>query len=224
MRYFIFPLLLLSLVSCLSEQAPSDSLSLNEVVRFEPLMVTVEDNERINSICNALLDKEDILDVLVTSGNEYLFDYGQKGCSESSFPALKRVRTTIQRSEMNYLFRPKENDVFGFSDVETTTKGVLTQICANTQNLMSPMQTSSSGALWFTTFVASEHCQSDAEGICIHLQKGSVVDDFNYKIHTNEWLKIKITNGKRGFFTQRKLISNAPCTGKGFVEKRATLK
>lgn len=224
MKYILLSIFILSFVSCMPEQVPEDSLSLSEVVRFEPLMVTVEDNERINAICSALLDKEDILDVIVTSGKEYLFDYGQKGCQDSSFPSMKRVTTSIQRSEINYFFRPKENDVFGFPDVETTTKGVLTQICANTQNLMNPMQTSSAGALWFTTFTSSEHCQSDAQGICIHLQRGSVVNDFYYKIHTNEWLKIKITNDNRGFFKERKLISTAACSGKGFIEKRASLK
>jgi len=50
------------------------------------------------------------------------------------------------------------------------------------------------------------------------------VDDFYYKIHTNEWLKIKITNDNRGFFKERKLISTAACSGKGFIEKRASLK
>jgi len=222
MKAILLPLIFF--ISCMSQEPQNNSNSIGEVVRFEPLMITVEDNERINAICSALVGKEEILDVLVAAGNEYVFDYGQKGCLESSFPSSKTVTTTIQRSETNYIFKSKNNDVFGFPDVETSTKGVLAQICANTQDLVSPIQTSSSGAVWFTTFTASEHCQSDVNGICIHLQRGSVMDDFYYKIHTNEWIKFKISNENIGFFAERKLISSAGCSGKGYVEKRAILK
>lgn len=224
MKIILLLNLILCLVSCVPSESQDESFSLEGVIRFEPLEVTAQDSERIRLICNALLEKEDMLNIFVDSGREYVFDYGQKGCLETTFPPLKKVTTTIQRSEMNYLFRARENDVFGFPDVETTSKGVLRQICANTQNLINPLQTSSSGALWFSTFTASEHCQSDAEGICIHLQKGNVVDDFYYRIHTNEWLKIKLTTDKRGFFSQRKLLSTLGCSENGYIERRAVLK
>jgi hypothetical protein len=221
-KFLILPLFLLS-VACVNEpQKAGDTVG--NVRRFEPLVVTFEDNERIAAICRALSSKEDLLSVLVTTGTQYQFSYAQKNCSDRDVPTPKNVTTTIERTDSNYIFKPNNGEGFGFPDVETASKGAMAEVCANLTNLMSPMQTSRSGAIWFTTFTQSEHCQSDASGLCIHIQRGSILDDLNYQIHTNEWIKFKITNEKRGFFVERKLISSANCSNKGTLEKRATLK
>lgn len=219
-KFILLPLM--AFVSCISEpQKPQDTVG--SVRKFEPLVVTVEDSERIQAICRALGSKEDLLSVLVSTGTEYKFSYSQKGCADRELPVAKIVTTTLKRSDSNFVFDSKNGESFGFPDVETTKRGVMAEICQNAGRLISPMQTSRSGAVWFTSFTASEHCQSDASGLCIHLQRGSVIDNVNYKIHTNEWIKFKITNEKRGFFVERKLISSANCS-KGSIEKSAVLK
>lgn len=219
-KLVIFSLFLLS--SCIGEDQKIVN-TVGAVRRFEPLVVTVEDSERIEAVCRALSSKEDLLSVLVSTGTEYKFSYSQKNCSDRQLSIPKEVVTTIQKTDLGYVFKPSNNEAFGFTDVETVSKGVLSQICQNMGNLMSPMQISRTGAIWFTSFTSSEHCQSDDKGICIHLQKGSVIDDINYEIHTNEWIKIKVANDKRGFFTERKIISSGDCSN-GTIEKRATLK
>jgi hypothetical protein len=186
-------------------------------------MVTVEDSERILAICRALSSKEDLLNVLVSAGTEYSFTYSEKNCDQSQASASKNVTAVISRSDSGFIFKTKQGETFGFSDVETVSKGVMAELCQATGSLMSPVQTSRTGALWYTTFTSSEHCQSDINGICIHLQRGSVLDGLNYKIHTNEWIKFKIANDKRGFFTERKLISSAGCS-KSTIERKAVLK
>lgn len=220
-KFLLLPLL--ALVACVSETKQTPD-TVGDIKRFEPVMVTFEDNERIKAICHALSSKEDLLSVLVTTGTEYTFSYTQKGCNESETPTPKNVVATIQRPETAYIFKTKDNAPFGFTDVETATRGVMKEICQNVGNLMSPMQTSSTGAMWFTTFTPVDHCQSDANGMCIHIQRGSAVDNVNYQIHTNEWIKFKLTNDKRGFFVERKLISSANCKGSKTIEKRASLK
>lgn len=220
-KFLLLPLL--ALVACVSETKQTPD-SVGDIKRFEPIMVTFEDSERIQAICRALSSKEDLLSVLVTTGAEYTFSYTQKACNESELPTPKNVVTTIQRPDSNYIFKAKDNVTFGFADVETATKGVMREICQNVGSLMSPMQTSSTGAVWFTTFTPADHCQSDANGMCIHIQRGSAVDSVNYKIHTNEWIKFKLTNDKRGFFMERKLISSANCNSGKTFEKRAVLK
>lgn len=210
------------LTSCLGEpQKVQDTVG--AVRRFEPLVVTVEDSERIEAVCRALSSKEDLLSVLVSTGTEYRFSYSQKNCSDRQLSIPKEVTTTIQKTDTGYVFRPTNGESFGFSDVETVSKGVMSQICQNLGNLMSPMQISRTGAVWFTSFTSSEHCQADEKGICIHLQRGTVIEDISYEIHTNEWLKIKLTNDRRGFFVERKIISSGDCS-QGTIEKRATLK
>jgi hypothetical protein len=219
-RLVLISLFLIS--SCIGEP-PKIQDTVGAVRRFEPLVVTVEDSERIEAICRALSSKEDLLSVLVSTGTEYKFSYSQKNCSDRQSSIPKDVVTTIQKTDLGYVFRPTNGEAFGFSDVETVSKGVMSQICQNLGNLMSPMQISRTGAVWFTSFTSSEYCQSDDKGLCIHLQRGTVLDDINYEIHTNEWIKFKIANDKRGFFVERKLISSGDCS-KGTIEKRAVLK
>jgi hypothetical protein len=218
----IFLFSLIFLISCISEPDKRTD-TIGEERRFEPLMVTVEDSERILAICRALSSKEDLLNVLVTTGAEYSFNYTEKNCDQAEASASKNVIAVISRSESGYVFKTKKGEAFGFSDVETFSKGVMSELCQMSGSFMSPVQTSRTGALWFTTFTSSEYCQSDSNGICIHLQRGTFVGNNNYKIHSNEWIKFKITNDKRGFFTERKLISTASCS-KGIIERKAVLR
>lgn len=219
-KFLILPLFFL--LSCVSEQETVTST--RAVRRYEPQVVTIEDSERIQAICRALQSKEDLLSVLVSTGTQYTFIYAEKGCSDAKLSTPKNLVTTIEKSGSDYFFKTKNNELFAFSDVETTSKGVMAEICQNlSSSLTSPMQTKT-GAIWFTTFTSAEHCQADANGLCIHLQRGSAIDNVNYQIHTDEWIKIKLTNEKRGFFIERKIISSANCSGKGTVERTAVLR
>jgi hypothetical protein len=221
-KFLLLPLLVFG--ACVSEpEQDQASGTVGVVRRYEPIVITVEDNQRIEAICRAISAKEDFLDILVTTVAEYDFTYTQKGCSETEPSSSKDVVTTIERSDSSYIFKSKNGEGFGFPDVETTSRGVMKEICQYQGALTSPIQTSRSGALWFTTFTDSKYCQSDANGICVHLQRGSIMDDLNYSIHTNEWIKFKITNEKRGFFIERRFVSSANCP-KGAFEKRAVLK
>lgn len=209
--------------SCVSE-TPSSPVTGN-VLRFDPLVVSTEDNERIQAICSSLRAKEELLDVLITTGSSYTFSYSQKNCEDQQLPAPKSIVTKIKKIDSDYIFKTEDNTDFPFSEVETASKGIMSEICnAPEGQLMNPMQTSGSAAIWFTTFTSSEHCQSDENGVCIHIQKGTVLEDLNYKINTNEWIKFKINNSRRGFFTERKIISSATCEGNGSIEMKATLK
>lgn len=219
-RVLFFSLLILASCVDSSEKAPD---SVGDVRRFEPLVVSELDTVRLSSICRSLSSKEELLSVLVSTGTEYTFAYNQKGCSESELPTPKSVVTTIARPESDYVFKSKNGEGFGFPDVETATRGVMKEICANLSSLMNPIQTSSSGALWFTTITSSEYCKPSEDSLCVHLQRGSIIDDLNYKIHTNEFIKFKVIGANRGFFTERHLISSANCS-KGTLEKRAELK
>lgn len=223
MTKLLLLLSLLLIVSCeVAEE--KDSGNLGKEIRFEPIAVTVNDNERIRAVCQALSSKEDLLNILVNTGTEYTFMYSQKNCNDKEAPAPKPVSTLIAEENGQFVFKALHGQSFGFKAVETESKGVMAEICKNIGALTSPMQTSSTGAIWFTTYGNSSHCTTDANGICVHLQRGVVQDSGNYIIHTNEWIKIKTLNEKRGFFTERTLISSAGCSGDKTLERRATLK
>lgn len=219
----LFILLLLVAVGCNKSNKNTKSNSLGKFTEFAPLEISPEDNNMISTICGALSNKEDTLSVLVNSGLEYSFNYAEKNCSDSAAGATKKIVTTIETQNSSYRFRSKDGSQFGFSEVETTTQGVMKDLCANLGRLSSPMQSSSTGAIWFTTQSRSANCTTDSNGICIFIQRGSIADSQRYVIHSNEWIKFKVNNERRGFFTERKLVTSIGCSGGKTFERLATL-
>jgi hypothetical protein len=222
-------LLLLSLLALMAScNGGGDTVSdsVGEVQRYEPMAISENDNARIRTICQALSYKQDLINEISNSGREYTFGYAEKGCSDRDLPGLSNVVTTVELANGTYNFKPKNNARFGFTNVETYSNGIMNMICQNQVmgTLMSPLQSSSTGAMWFTTNTSSDHCTSDANNICIHIQRGSAADNVTYKIHTNEWIKFRTTNDRRGFFVERKLISSADCSNGGNVERRAVIR
>jgi hypothetical protein len=209
------------LISCgeIPQKAPG---TVGEIKKYEPVSISFEDNERVQAICRALASKEDLLDILVSTGAEYNFSYAQKGCNDEKISAPKPVVALIENKNGNYIYKTKNGEEFGFTNVDTFSKGVMASICQG-KNLMSPMLISSTSAMWFTTYTASESCASDLNGLCIHIQRGSLKDGINYEIHTNEWIKIKLANEKRGFFMERSFISQVSCSDKKTIQRRAVL-
>ncbi len=223
MTKFLF-LPLIFLLSCVNEPAKTPD-STGNTVRFQPV-TNLEDNERIKAVCKALANKENVLNVLANSGTEYTYGFAQKNCTDPGLPVAKDVVVKIGRSDNGYIFKSKNGEAFGFTDIETFSNGVMADICKFGGTLESPIVSGSTGAVWWTTFTATEHCQSGLGTLCVNLQRGNSIDGVNYKIHTNEWIKFKLFDNNEGFFIERKLISSAGCKSAkgGKLEMRATLR
>lgn len=220
----ILLLALFLVVSCNEEKATSDTVG--NLRRFEQVALQAGDAKKVRAICAAMAAKEDILNILISNANEYHFQYAQKNCEDSKMPAMKTVVTTIQGFDPHYSFQSKNGVYFGFPMVETTSNGIMAEICTEVfdgRTLESPM-TTRSGAIWFTTTTSTDHCKSSDKELCIHIQRGSHESNNNYRIHTNEWMKVAMSGSKRGFFTERKLVSTASCPDKKKFEKKAVLK
>lgn len=221
-------ILLLALILLIGCEAPEQKSpdSVGNVKRYEPLEINEADYKKVHSICMALAAKESILNILITSGDNYNFQYAQKNCDDKEMPPMKSVVTTIQGFDPYYSFQPKDGAIFGFPNVETTSNGMMVDICGEIMKggiIKSPM-TVRTGAIWFTANTSSDHCKSESNAYCIHIQRGSAINSYDYKIHTNEWMKVQVSGSRRGFFTDRKLISTANCGSKKTFEKRAVLK
>jgi hypothetical protein len=211
---------LLILISCVSEKDQKQPQLIGKVERLDPKPIP-DEYRRIEAICSALKEKEQVLSDLISS--QYTFNYSQKNCSDSALSPSEDITVSIQRPYNEYKFEKLTGGSFAFN-VETFDKGSMTDICANLADLKSPMQTSSSTGIWFTTFTRPEHCASDYYHTCIEIRKGRHVSGDDYKIYTTEWIKFKIRDGRKGFFTERKLVSSADCSSGREMERRATLK
>jgi hypothetical protein len=209
-------LFLFVLVSC-GKDAPLNT-NVGERRRMDPQPIRdANDLAAYKNICMAIANKSEMLSV--STEGEYVFSYSSKGCSESQMSGPRDIKTYIERiSDSIFVFRSRSGESFPFSDVETDTTGLMSKICANLNNdLKSPIQTSMSGVMAFS------RCDSDANIECVLIERGTLNGD-EYTIHTKDWIKFKVTNGRRGFFVQRNQISGTSCPEGQEVMKAATLK
>jgi len=197
-----------------------EPVSRDEFRTFNQEPLSTQDLANVKAICSALVQKEDLLSVLVANRADYVFSLQEKNCeAEGLSPEMTIVTNLV--GEGLYYFRPRVAPNFPFSNVETKTNGIMAAICAEPD--MSPLQTSPDTAIWFTT-AASKHCKDQPDSVCIHISKGNYNSNGEYKIHTNEWARFKVTGERQGFFTYRKLVSSYVCPEGKNIELRATLK
>jgi hypothetical protein len=219
-------LLLLSLailVSCQPDQKPQTQDVLGETRSLDPVR-RPQDNELVSKICTALRAKEGMIGVLMSQ--QYVFAQSQKSCSESTLSEPKDLSTRIKKiSGDSYYFEAASGEL-GFTNVETANDGIMKAICEkDPYYLESPIvDYKANTALYWTTFTDQERCRSGYDALCIHLQIGTVGQNYSAKIHTNEWIKFKTADTRVGFFTERHLVTNAGCSKKQTREIKAALK
>lgn len=218
-KLLLLPLLLL--LSCENDvEVAKDTVG--QTREFLPVTI-VEDNTKMKAICDALSNKENILNVLTNSGNEYTFTYQQKGCDDG-LSAPKTVVTKISRASDGYIFKTKNGEDFGFIDVETYSHGVMADICGFEGTRESPIRSGANGAVWWSTYTSADECKAGFGTLCVALERGTSIDGKKFKIHTKEIIKFKIFDDRQGFFLERKLTSSADCKNGSTVEMRAALK
>lgn len=222
MKAFLSMLLLASLVSCGDDFKDPEFLDI-ETIRDSKPVIDASETSRILKVCDALKSRAAALDDLSSSGTEYRFDYAQKGCTEAKFPESREVITEIEQGPVYYTFSPTNNEDFAFTEIDTPTRGILKEICQFQGTLRSPIPTSLTTNIYWTTFTDSDDCKESPGTLCVHLQKGSQVTE-GYKIHTWEWLKFRVTEPRVGFFLERKRISKLSCSKNQTFQIRATLK
>lgn len=218
-------ILLLSMLSLLSACKVAvkneQEGSAGKLVTFSPQVVSGEEEKRIQKICHAIAEKSDRIHSYST---RYTFNYAEKSCADESMRPSRDVAVQMEdRGNGYFAFRPETADTFAFTNVETSSSGVLSEICKRPSESAVQINGGRS-AQWWTTLIRSAECSSDGDHVCVHVKTGSLVSGNQFRIHTDEWIKFKVTSGRLGMFTERKLISEADCASGYTVERRAKLK
>ena len=212
---------LVLLVSCNSEEAPQSPRQVGNLRDYNP--ISVQGNE-FYSLCLKLGQKNDRLPSLSTAQAQYNFSYSQKNCTDEVMGASQDVTVTIEQMGGTYSFKPTTASNFGFTQIETPYEGSMKEICANAGALQSPLLVGSTGAVWFR-MVSDDKCRPDANHYCVKLEKGSLDTRYNkYVVHTEEWIKFRLTGNNTGFFTERFLDTNANCPSGKKIQKHTVLK
>lgn len=174
---------------------------------------------RIRSICEALTVKEAA--IANSPNTDYMFAGSTKGCADSSFAQLPD--TTVRLVDQKFV----EGAVpYYFSDVETTTNGVISQICSSLSLGVSPIAASANEFIFFTVNDTSE-CRSGGTEQCILIERGTRTSESQAKIHTQEWIKFNLNSpniNNVGFWTFKKRLSQASCADGYHIGRTATLK
>lgn len=188
---------------------------------------TAEFNE-LKEVCDSIQAKTVTLDALLSTN--FLFSNTSKECSAPEFSGMEDSNVTLVNQNGSFKFNEGANQ-FYFADVETSRDGVLGQICSqlsSTTPLASPLAQEASSLIYFSTrsFAATD-CSANVYERCIKIEKASRDTSDNKvrgRVHTIEWIKIKLNEPRRGFFTYKKRVSEASCVPGNFLGRTATLK
>jgi hypothetical protein len=214
--------LLLS-VSCGKYDMPSGSSNIIGEARALSSTKSSSDISNLSVICAALSSKSFTLPQSLNSSLS--FNTSQKDCSGNDIEN-GNVDVVIQGNGSNYTFKRKADSLdFIFPNVETNTSGVLQDVCPNISSFSSPLIQGSQATFFTTTGISSSDCAPTSGEICLQVSTGRV-EGSQAIIHTKEWIRFRVssTQGKIGFFTQRKKVARSYCGENESLVFSATLK
>ena len=213
--------------SCGKINLPEDSkLSTLNSLTSLPMLVGSSEHSKIKEICDALQIKSVTISSLVNS--DYVFSNTTKQCTDTSFSPIadSNVKMVNQSGSLKF---SEGNNLFYFSDVETIDTGVLGFICQRLDNLASPIVLDETNLLYFTAsdFIGTD-CQNEPNQRCLKIERALKVavskTENKGRVHTREWIKVRLDQPRIGFFSYRKLISEAGCVEDKYFGRTATLK
>lgn len=215
------------LSSCGKINLPKDSklATLNSLTSM-PMVVGSSEHSKIKEICDALQTKTLTISSLVNS--DYVFSNTSKQCSDTDFSPMADANVKMVNQSGSLKFS-EGNNLFYFSDVETIDTGVLGFICQRLDNLASPIALDATNFLYFTAsdFISTD-CQNEPTQRCLKIERAVKVavskTEDKGRVHTREWIKVRLDQPRIGFFSYRKLISEASCVDGQYFGRTATLK
>jgi hypothetical protein len=213
--------------SCGKINLPEDSklATLNSLTSL-PIVAGSSEHSKIKEICDALQVKSVTISSLVNS--DYVFSNTSKQCSDTSFSPIADANVKMINQSGSLKFS-EGNNLFYFSDVETIDTGVLGLICQRIDNLVSPIALDSTNLLYFTALdFVSNDCQNEPNQRCLKIERAVKVSVSKTlekgRVHTREWIKVRLDRPRIGFYSYRKLISEAGCIEGQYFGRTATLK
>lgn len=194
-----------------------------EIKKFGELLVG--DTSVISQICTALDYKSSTISSSINSS--FIFQTNQTDCNGKAL-INGDIETTIQNQGLGLVFKNKsDNNDYIFANVETSSSGILSEICGNRANSSNTITTNQE-VMSYTTQVGTDDCPSIGTEKCIYVEKGINMGNNTYKVHTKEWIRVKTDLGSNqrniGFFTYRKKVTQSYCAQNEVQVLQAILK
>lgn len=225
MKLGTIALLILSVSCGRYKVTGGNTASVGELRQMTTRQLAADEQESIGQICNALRIKSGTISSV--SGATFTFDTAQTDCNGQSLGSGE-VQTTIQNSGFGPTFKRKsDGQDFFFPTVETLTSGTFSELCSSLSTA-NGVQTNATQEVTFyrSTNIPQNECEPRIGEVCFYLEKGFDQLNGSVKIHTKEWIRVRTasTQGKIGFFTFRRKISQSYCPENQAQVLEATLK
>lgn len=217
---------ILAFASCGKVNLPVDT-QLATMNSLTPQLMAVGSSEhsKIKEICDAVATKTLTINSLVNT--DYVFSGTAKQCAETSFFNIADTAVKLVNQSGGFKFAEGAN-LFFFSEVETSDQGVLSEICENLNNLVSPIAQGTTNLLYFSAVnINSSDCLTTPTERCIKIERATKVNTstgLQGRVHTREWIRTRLEQPKIGFYNYRKVISEAGCIEGQYFGRTATLK
>lgn len=213
------------IVSCGKYESEVSRNLIGETRSATALSVSSSDRNNLASICGALAQKSTILPSIVGTTN-FLFTTIQTDC-EGETVVNADINVVVQNSGAGLVFKKSIDGLdYIFPEVETQSSGLLAGVCADLSTFSNPRLEGTS-ATWITTSgISSNDCTPLSGEICVMVEKGNLNNDQTYTVHTKEWMRVRVSSieGKLGFFTERKRLTQSICEANKSQISRAILK
>jgi hypothetical protein len=213
MKFFFITLMILG-VSCGKYEVSSvGSNTVNELRAVTPgSELSDSDRSNLAAVCSALNNKLNILGQ-GTSGSFFTFFAVEKDCNNNLISAGNVDVTITNQGNSAYGFKRKsDGQDFLFPNVETPSSGVFSEICSNVANIKAANIDGSAVTFVTTIGISSADCPPVRDEICVKIEKGTV-QGTSALIFSRDWIRIRTggAQGKIGFFTQRKKVTQSYC-------------
>lgn len=187
-----------------------------------PVLIAGVEKDNIVSVCNALSQKELVLDSAVNTS--HLFSVSQTDCTGKEVSS-GNASVTIQKVGQNFIFKKSDGLDFLFPNLETTNFGLLSEICSNLGELSNPIIGQSEVTFISSLGINPGDCSPAFGEICLKLEK-AYSQGVTAVVHTKEWIRVRTPSvqGFVGFYTYRKKVSRSFCPEGKTISSMATLK
>lgn len=222
MKYSLLGLSLLAL-SCGKIDLSTSSSGIGTVKQLQTASISTGDHLVFDSICQALVQKGQKLSLSQPSG--MTFDVVQKDCDGNNVVFDSQV-VRVENSSGYRFVNQTTNAAFVFPEVETSTSGIMKEICGGASSL--PIISGSEAKTVSASGLSSADCPTASGERCLVVEYGTKVEGTtnSYKIYKKEFVRFNTvtTSGKYGYFTYRKSFSGSVCDQNKSVESQVTLR
>lgn len=206
------------------EVATKQNSSVGEIKSTTAQSLSGAEQTLLSQMCVSLSSKTTTLSSAI--GSVFKFGTTVTDCS-GDVASSGDVETYITGSGGTYSFkRRSDNSDFFFPNVETSSSGLLSEICSNLGNATNGFSSGQEITFFKARDILSTDCAPVTGEVCLYIEKGTSQGNDTVKIHTKEWIRVRTSSnqGKIGFFTFRKKVSQSYCGQNQVLIQTATLK